>query len=166
MVDPKDPAEGQPRVVNISARAAGSSRASASLSVWRRYEVLLDTAKELRDSGYNDAAIAIAQTACEVCTERVLTDAFTAKGIEYLAKPVDGFVSSYNLGSDRVRKLYTAVTGHNIHQDDTDRWRTFKEHVERRHAVVHRGHAATVEQADASIEAVEYIIGRLLGNSL
>jgi hypothetical protein len=48
--------------------------------IWEaRYEILLTTAKKLRDEGYNEAAIATAQTACETYTELVLTAAFRAR---------------------------------------------------------------------------------------
>ena len=161
MVGTEGSTEGNPRKVEASFRVKGESKVSISAEVWRRYEVLLDTAKKLHDAGYNEAAIVLAQTACEVCTERVMVAAAAAGG-----KPRSKLqLSNYNLDRTNVRKLYTEVTGQDIRQDDPGRWDAFQEHVKRRHKVVHRGQPATAEDASASIKAVEYIIGRMLSNS-
>jgi hypothetical protein len=46
--------------------------------------VLFNTACRLRDLGYHEAAIITAQTACEGCTEQVMTDTFDIREFRYL----------------------------------------------------------------------------------
>jgi hypothetical protein len=97
----------------------GAEPEKTSVTVYLRagflFQALLSTAKELNDNGHHEAAIVTAQTACEVCTEMVLTKTFEIRGVpEYLPKTLDDFVLgknyTYNVGSDRVRKLYETVT--------------------------------------------------------
>ena len=128
---------------------------------WKaRYDILLDTAKRLRDDDHHEAAIVTAQTACEVCAEAMLSTAFQAKGIEYLSDPLAKLISSYNLANKRVRNVYVAVSGDRIHEEPF--WASFVEHVERRNAVVHRGREATRQEAEDSIVAAEAVIRHLL----
>ena len=131
--------------------------------IWRaQYVILLDTAKQLHTQGYHAASIVTAQTASEVCTELVLTDALRAKSIEYLADPIGQMISNYSLHNSRVRNLYVAVTGDRI-QDETF-WQSFKEHATRRNEIVHRGRQASAQEAADSIMAVESVIHQLLDN--
>jgi hypothetical protein len=122
----------------------------------KRLNVLFNTAVWLRDLGYHEAAIITAQTACEVCTEIVLTDAFDSRGIGYLTDPVGDLLPNYNLAHDKVRKVYEAVTDDAIAQEPF--WPTFKEHNKKRNGVTHRGERATRADADASIAVVEEVI--------
>ena len=73
-------------------------------------EILLEAAKRLRDDGHPEAAIVTAQTACEVCTEIVLTATFRRRGIDYLSDPLGRLLHTYNVGNERVRRIYEAVT--------------------------------------------------------
>ena len=75
----------------------------------RRYRVLLDSARQLREGGYFEAAIVTAQTACEVCAEIVISDVCKGRGIGHLAGTVMGLLNNnYNLANLLVRKLYRA----------------------------------------------------------
>jgi hypothetical protein len=123
-----------------------------------RFEVLLEAAKRLRDDGHPEAAIVTAQTACEVCTERVMTETFLRRRIDYLSDPLGRLLPNYNIGNDRVRKIYEAVTNDSIAAADNARWQRFQQHVKKRHGVVHRGQEATQSDAGASITVVEEII--------
>jgi hypothetical protein len=131
--------------------------------IWRaQYVVLLNTAKQLHTQGYHEAAIVTAQTASEVCTELVLTDALRAKSSEELADVIGQMIRNYSLDTARVRGLYVAVTGDRI-QSETF-WQSFKEHANRRHKIVHRGRQASAQEADDSTRAVESVIQHLLEN--
>src|SRR5687767_2764159 len=62
--------------IEITAFAHGTASMTATVVRWQeRYRFLLDSARQLRDQRHHEAAIVTAQTACEVCTEVVLTDA-------------------------------------------------------------------------------------------
>jgi hypothetical protein len=123
---------------------------------WRsRFEVLLDSAKQLRDQDYHEAAIVTAQIACEVYTEIVLSAMFTRKDIEYLFDPISKLLNNYNLGHNRVRKIYVAVCDDPIHEQPF--WSRFKQHTERRNNVVHRGQQADQADADDSITVVRML---------
>lgn len=120
-----------------------------------RYEALLEAARRLRDEGHHEAAIATAQTACEVCTETTLSALFRIKGLTHLTDPVDSLVPSYNLANDRVRKLYEAVSGDPIHEEPF--WSAFKQHSKRRNEIVHGGREAEPWESEASIDAVSAV---------
>jgi len=131
-----------------------------SLIERNRYGELLEAAERLRDDGHHEAAIATAQTACEVCTETTLQALFRIKGITYLTDPVCNLLPNYNLANERVRKLYVALSGDPI--QDKSFWNTFKLHTKRRNEVVHRGHEAEPWESEESIEAVRSVVSHLL----
>ena len=150
--------------VYVSALAISSSLATASASVkkWReRYEVLLDTAKRLREQEHYEAAIVMAQTACEVCTEAVLTGALRERvQDDEVADLITDSLSNYSPTNDKVKKRYKVLFGHRI--QDEPFWQPLTEHVARRHGIVHSGEEATPKEADESIAAVEKTIRHLL----
>ncbi len=137
---------------------AGAASAFANDPLWgKRFEVLLGAAKQLRDNDHNEAAIVTAQTACEVCTEIVLTLTFQSRGIDYLNDPLGHLLSNYNVGNERVRRLYEAVTDDLISKT-SPHWSSFQKHVKKRNDVVHSGEQATRAEADASIAVAAEII--------
>jgi hypothetical protein len=129
-----------------------------------RYEVLLDTAKKLRDDGHNEAAIVTAQTACEVYTQLVLTSAFRAAVPDHAVDALEKLMPGYSLNHGRVRDVYVAFSGDRI-QEDKALWSRFVEHVKRRHEIVHRGREATLEETSASISVVEEVIAHMIRNA-
>jgi hypothetical protein len=143
-----------------------TSKVTASVTiVWgQQYKFLLDTAKKLRDQAHHEAAIVTAQTACEVCTEVVVSGWLRAKGIEdYVADLITEPLRSYNPLDHRVRKVYEAFSEDEIEPGKL-LWQSFRAHVERRNDIVHRGRQATPQEADDSIAVAEAIIGRRLAN--
>lgn len=108
------------------------------------------------------AAVIIAQTAIEVCTERIITRSLVRRGAEFLSDWVDGRLPNYNVFREDVKALYKAVT-----EDATiaeqDFWSSgrLKAHVELRNAIAHRGRIATPEEAAASITVAEQIIAHM-----
>ena len=140
----------------------GAWIAWATDPIWSgRFEVLLQVAKDLRDNDHPEAAIVTAQTACEVCTEILLTETFRKRGIDYLSDPLGSLLPNYNLGNDRVRRVYQAATNDLI-TTETVRWAAFKQHTKKRNDVVHAGEAAARDKADASIKVVEDIIRHMV----
>jgi hypothetical protein len=75
---------------------------------------LLTLSRKLIDDGEFGIAIVVAHMACEIATERTLSEAFAAKGIPYLEDSVTDLLSGYNLANPRIRKLYTALTGDDL----------------------------------------------------
>jgi hypothetical protein len=129
-----------------------------------RYGPLLEAARQLRNDGYHAVAIVTAQTACEVCTEVVLTEALRARvDDEDVADFITAPLHDYNLKHDRVKELCALTFGHRI-QENHPLWQPFIRHVDRRNAIVHRGHEATAQDADESIAAVDKVVQHLLQN--
>jgi hypothetical protein len=129
---------------------------------------LMHQAKGLLHEGKHPLAVVVAQTACEVLTEQMMT-ALTERLDEPLRKWVRGRRRPRNadLYDKRVRTLYTALSGDHIESQPF--WPDYKKHVELRHQVVHRG--VHVDEADARrscdaaqklLEHVEAVQARLL----
>jgi hypothetical protein len=67
------------------------------LLAYPRY--LMTVARNLIDQGQFSIAVVVAHMACEVATEEKLSEAFTAKGLQYLKESVMEFVNGYNPSS-------------------------------------------------------------------
>jgi hypothetical protein len=154
-----------PRCGNTTRTYRVGASVTISWRVWsEQYRFLLDTAKKLRDQGHHEAAIVTAQTACEVCTEVVLSAMLHASGIEeYVADLITGPLPNYNLLSKRVQKVYEAFSEDKIRWGEP-LWQSFRTHVVRRNDIVHQGRQATPQEANDSIAAAEAVIGHLLAN--
>jgi len=135
-------------------------RGSVATATLIRYEeTLLTKAQEFIAAGDFSIAVVVAHTACEISAERVISQAFAAKSIEYLEDWVDDVLSSYSLSNSRVQDLYIAVTGDKI--QDQSFWQGFKEAAKRRHLFVHKGKAVTKAEADASLKAARDLVAYL-----
>jgi hypothetical protein len=124
--------------------------ATAELTV-TPYPDVLGTARGLLDRDQFGIAVVVAHMACEVATERRLTEAFAAKGVPDLEEPVLGFLSGYSLANDRNRKLYSALTSDEIAAQSF--WAAFKDSASLRNAIIHRGATATRAEAEKSLAA-------------
>lgn len=119
-------------------------------------EALLTTAERLISEGQFSIAVVVAHMACEISTERSLSRAFTANGIGHLEESVEDLLPGYNLANDRVRNLYNAVTGREVHKQPF--WQTFKESATRRNQAIHRGRVITRAEADSSLGAARELV--------
>ena len=121
---------------------------------------LIAMARSLIDEGQFSFAVVVAHTACEIATERSLDEGFSAKGLQDLQDWVQSLNYGYNLANDRIRRLYTALTGDKI-QKEQPFWSTFKKSADRRNRIVHR--AVIVEKADAeeSYKVANALVARL-----
>ena len=90
-------------------------RGSVATATLIRYEeTLLTKAQELIAAGDFSIAAVVAHTACEISAERVISQAFAAKSIEYLEEWATKTLNGFSLSNSRVQALYNAVTGDNI----------------------------------------------------
>jgi hypothetical protein len=119
-------------------------------------EALLTTAKDLIVNGQFSIAVVVAHIACEISTERALSQAFAAKGIEYLEEPVEELLSGYNLANDRVRNIFNALKGDEIQKQSF--WQAFKQSATLRNNVIHQGKIVTKAEAEASVKAASELV--------
>jgi len=97
--------------------------------------------------------------ACEIATERSLAEAFVTKGISDLEDSVMEFVNGRNLATERIRKLYTALTGDEVQKAAF--WQEFKKSAERRNGIIHAGVLAGPTEAEKSYKAADDLVAHL-----
>jgi hypothetical protein len=119
-------------------------------------EKLLTAAQDLIEKGEFSIAVVVAHIACEISVERAISRAFKEKGIDYLQKPVEELLPSYNLANPRVEKIYNAISGDEIQKQPF--WQQFKESATRRNHAVHEGKVATKPEAEASFNATRSLV--------
>jgi hypothetical protein len=122
---------------------------------------LLGRAGQLLADGQPALAVVVAQTACEVFTEQLLT-----RLVDRLDEPLRKWVLRRQprlpeIDDDRVRDLYVALSGDRI--QDQPFWSRSLAHVQLRHQVVHKGVHVAPEQAEASCEAIRLMLDHLEG---
>lgn len=128
-----------------------------------RHEVLLERAQLLLDSGEWALAVVVAQTACEVLIAQILSDRLQVIGdrlgefqLPPLRTSLIGHVKTYSLNDDRTRQLWDDLMEDTITQ--VGAWRDYKDHVARRHGVVHQGVEVSHAEAAASLAAARAMI--------
>ena len=98
-------------------------------------------AQSLIDQGHFNIAIVTCHMACEVAAERGFDAAYAAKELETLGEAIDGLMNGHNLGNEKHRKLYNALTGTELEKQPF--WPRFKNASEKRNSIVHKGERAT-----------------------
>ena len=88
-----------------------------------------------------------------------MTEAFKAKGIEYLEEPIEKLLPSNNLGNDKTRKVYTALTGDEIQNQPF--WQRFTESATRRNRISHNGATVGLVEAEASLAVAKEFVAHL-----
>jgi hypothetical protein len=73
--------------------------------------ILLENARQLIELSHFSMAVVASHIACELATELVLSSSFSKKKIKYLQDAVLKFLNGYSLANDKIRELYTALTG-------------------------------------------------------
>jgi hypothetical protein len=126
------------------------------------FEALLHAASGLMKGNNPSAAVFVAQTAIEVCTERLINGLLKARDTEFLGEWIDSRLPSYNIVNKTVRKLYEAVS------EDTDLkqqafWNRLQDHVELRNDIAHEGRFATPDEGKASVTVAGEVIRYLTG---
>ena len=125
-------------------------------------QILLRIARILLDKNDDKLcgiAILVMHMACEVATERSLSESFAMKGIRNLEEPFTGFLNGYNLANDKIRNFYTSMTGDKI--QDKPFWKKFIKSASRRNHIVHEGLICSREEAEESFKAVSDVIAHL-----
>jgi hypothetical protein len=126
------------------------------------FEALLHSANGLLKGEHYSAAILVAQTAIEVCTERLVGKFLDKRGASFLDKWVDDRLQNYNIFNSAVRTLYEAVSGDAaLVQQGFWTSSRLKSHVELRNDIAHEGRFATPDEAkdslDVAWEVVRYL---------
>lgn len=142
-------------------RAAGEGGIAAAAGVVELPKTLLAIARNFIDQGQPSFAVVLAHTACELATERRISEAITAKGIGFLADVLakDFFRGGYNMGNSRIRNVYQALTGDDI--QDTTWWSEFKASVKRRNKIIHKGAVVAAVEAEESYKAAAGLLSHL-----
>ena len=121
---------------------------------------LLKLSQKLIDQNEHSVAIVVAHTACEVSVENALSRAYAARRLQDIEEAVNAFLTGgYNLGNERIRKLYDALTGNEVQKEPF--WEAFKKSSERRNKAVHKGIKFTQVEAEESFKAATDLIGYL-----
>jgi hypothetical protein len=115
------------------------------------FEALLNSASGLLKGRHYGAAVLVAQTAIEVCTERIIARALGPRAEAFHQEWLDKRTRPYILGStkDTAKEIYQLLTGDEITQAPF--WYRLTEHVKRRHAVAHKGQSAGESEAAESL---------------
>ena len=117
---------------------------------------ILSKANRYLKDGQKETAVVFAQAACEICTEYALTLLFQIKAVEFLAEPLLDIFQVRDIGNDRLRKVYMALSGDRIQQMPF--WEKLMKHHKRRNKIVHKGDRCTKEEAEESISVVDQYI--------
>lgn len=128
------------------------------------YEALLVSAHGLWERAKQpNAAVLVAQTAIEVCTQRLITKLLDQRGGKFLEDWIGERLQNYNIRNEMVRKLYEAVSSDTqfVKQPFWTSHR-LENHVELRNDIAHEGRSVTNVEAQASITVAREVISYLL----
>lgn len=162
-----DPAQRKPcpkcgsttRTFSVGAQFTASGNVTVQAEVVTYPQNLLLLAKTLIDENRFSIGVIVAHMACEVATERSLSEAFVRNGLQYLEDSVDELLNGYNLANDRIRKVYTALTGDEV--QTAPFWQKFEESAQRRNQIIHRGTTVGKTEAEESYKAAADLIAHL-----
>ncbi len=122
-----------------------------------RHIELAQQARQLFDAGSYDYAVVAAQTACEVMAFDAINELLTAgSGAVTLLFASRWFAKNNktpSLNEDRLRDLWNALAEDEI--QSTEWWASYKDHLGRRHGIVHRGAVPTEGEAEQSLKATD-----------
>lgn len=147
------------REILLAATVTAGASVSAELTVVTYPQWLLSEAQSLIDENRFEIAVVVCHLACEIATERALSTAFESKGLQYLEGAVEELLNGYNLSNDRIRKLYTALTGDAIEVQTF--WPHFKESAKRRNEIMHKGRRVKKSEAESSHTAASALVSHL-----
>ena len=129
---------GYPHLVILTEAIGGSAVGYVEGATYP--QILLGIARFLL--GKNDDKLCgivtiVSHLACEVAIERSLSDSFARKGIQSLQEPMADVLNGYNLANDKVRNLYTSLTGDEIQEQPF--WGNFIRSAKRRDNIIRKG---------------------------
>jgi hypothetical protein len=130
------------------------------LTFYRDYPLqLIDAAEEMIAQSHYEISVVTSQMACEISVERTLAHYFRAQELKHLEGPIDDLLPSYNLANEKVRKLYTAVTGDKIQTEFF--WTEYKIMVTIRNKAIHAGQRIEKSQAEMVLRVAKLILKHL-----
>jgi HEPN domain-containing protein len=128
-----------------------------------RHQARLERAQSLLDRGDWDLAVVVAQTAVEVLIAQIISDRLQAIGdhleenqLPTLRTNLTRNVKTYSLNDDTTRELWDDLMHDTIRQADP--WADYKDHVKRRHGIVHKDVDVNQDEATASLAAAREMI--------
>lgn len=145
--------------IRLEAHVVANATATAQLTTKTYPQILLSTAEDLLQQGKYGIAVVVAHMACEVATERSLSESFSQIQAAHLEAPVLAFMNGYSLAAEKNRDLYTALTGDAIQQQPF--WQEFKASASRRNKIMHEGLSVGAGEAQASISAARAFVNHL-----
>lgn len=125
-------------------------------------QILLRIARYLlgrNDDKLYGLATIMAHLACEVAVERSMSDALAGKGIRSLEEPLADALNGYSLSNDKVRNIYTSLTGDEIQERPF--WGSFVRSAKRRDAIIRKGSLVGRTDAEESIRAASDFLAHL-----
>jgi hypothetical protein len=120
---------------------------------------LLNTADRLLSQQEPAAALVTAHIACEIYSEQIISLAFRKRGITDLGTAVRKFFSGNHLANVRIRKVYVALTGDNIHEQPF--WQAFSASWDLRNDVVHKGTRVAPDQGRDACEIARMFVAHM-----
>jgi hypothetical protein len=99
--------------------------------------------------------VVLAQTACEVYVRDILGRQAALRGADARAQVEQ--LPGTNLDNPSVRRVFQDLTGYPP-PEDTEWWRDYRAHAQRRHRIVHAGARVTRNDAEDSIKAATAMI--------
>jgi len=102
--------------------------------------------------------VVLAQTACEVYARDILERA--AGGLGDVAISFVASLPGTSLDNQGVRRTFCEITGYTS-PAETEWWRDYQAHAQRRHRIVHAGARITRQDAEESIQAATAMIAFL-----
>jgi hypothetical protein len=143
--------DAQPARVIALARPSGKRKSKHRLDV----TLMREAHRVLNSESHLEWVVVLAQTACEVYVHDILDRRAAQLGdaaIDSVAQ-----LPGFNLDNDAVRRAFHRLTGYTPPQE-SEWWRDYQAHVQRRHRIVHAGARVTREDAESLIKAAEAMI--------
>jgi hypothetical protein len=151
---------GYPHLVILTEAIAGSVVGYVEGATYP--QILLRIARYLlgrNDDKLYGLATIMAHLACEVAVERSMSDALAGKGIRSLEEPLADALNGYSLSNDKVRNIYTSLTGDEIQERPF--WGGFVRSAKRRDNIIRKGLLVGRTDAEESIRAASDFLAHL-----
>jgi hypothetical protein len=151
---------GYPHLVNLTEAVAGAAAGYVEGATYP--QILLGITRYLlarNDNKLCGLATIVAHLACEVAVERSLSDSFARTGIRSFEDAMADILNGYNLANDKVRKLYTSVTGDEIQEQPF--WGNFIRSAKRRDNIIRKGLIVGRAHAEESVKTASDFLAHL-----
>jgi hypothetical protein len=127
----------------------------ATVRIGPLFQSLLNSAQQLLSDHHYGAAVLVAETAIEVCTERIIARALEKAKAGSLGDWITTSLRGrpYILTNPRITDLYKRLTG-DAQIAQSPFWSRLQNHVTRRHLVAHKGQSVGESEASESLDVV------------